>query len=265
MLDPFPVKNEILLIGPIIAHAMDQLEANYTVHRYDLAPDKDALVDALAPHLTAIATRGDYPLPATLMRRLPKLKLVASSGTGYDGIDIAAARELGITVTNSPGAAAECVADAAFGLMLATVRRIVFNDRHVRAGRWLDASVPFTDKVWGQPLGILGLGDIGKAVARRAEAFRMDIAYHGRTRQAGVAYRWFDNPVDLSRHAKILVVALPGRRGASPLVDRSVIDALGPEGYLINISRGSNVDEPYLVDALVQWAHCRRGTRRVRR
>jgi lactate dehydrogenase-like 2-hydroxyacid dehydrogenase len=245
------VKPDVLLIGPIIPHAMAQLEAAYALHRYDLAADKDALIAALAPRLTAIATRGDYPLPGALMKRLPNVKVIASSGTGYDGVDVAAARALGIAITNSPGAASECVADAAWALILATVRRTVFNDKYVRAGGWLKAPVPFTDNVWGERLGILGLGAIGKAIARRAEGFRMDVAYHGRQRQPDVAYPYYPSPVELARDAKILVVAMPGGNATRGFVNRDVIDALGPDGYLVNISRGSNVDEPYLVDALV--------------
>jgi lactate dehydrogenase-like 2-hydroxyacid dehydrogenase len=245
------VKPDLLLIGPLIPHAMAQLEAAYTVHRYDLAADKEALIAELAPRLTAIATRGDYPLPGALMRRFPNAKIIASSGTGYDGVDVASARQLGIAVTNSPGAASECVADAAWALILATVRRTVFNDAYVRAGGWLKAPVPLTDKVWGERLGVIGLGAIGKAIARRAEGFRMEVAYHGRHRQPEVAYRYYASPFDLARAAKILVVALPGGKGNQGFVDRNVIDALGPHGYLINISRGTNVDEPYLVDALV--------------
>jgi hydroxypyruvate reductase len=244
-------KPELLLIGPLIPDTMAQLDAAYVVHRYDLAPDKEALVTALSPRLRAIATRGDYALPGALMRRLPNLKLIASSGTGYDGIDIVAARELGIAVTNSPGAAAECVADAAWALILATVRRTVFQDQFVRAGRWLQTSAPLTGKVWGERLGIVGLGHIGRAVARRAEGFRMRIAYHGRHRQAAVDYRYYDNLVELARAVKLLLVAVPGGAQTRGLISREVIDALGPEGYLFNVSRGSAVDEPYLVDALV--------------
>ena len=121
----------------------------------------------------------------------------------------------------------------------------------MRAGGWLEAPVPLTEKVWGERLGILGLGRIGKAIARRGEAFRMDIAYHGRTRQPDVRYRYHETPVDLARDVKILVCAIPGRDETRGLVDRDVIDALGPGGYFINISRGTTVDEPYLVDALV--------------
>jgi len=242
---------DLLLIGPLIPRAMEQLAATYAVHRYDLAPDKDALIAQLAPRLTAIATRGDYPLAGALMKRLPKVKLIASSGVGFDGIDIESARTLGIAVTNSAGGASECVADTTWGLILATVRKIVFNDKYVRAGGWQKAPAPLTEKVWGERLGIIGLGSIGRAVARRAEGFRMNVAYHGRHRQPDVAYRYYANPIDLARDVKILVVAIPGGGSTKNFVDRHVIDALGPDGYLVNISRGTNVDEPYLVDALV--------------
>jgi len=245
------LKPDVLLIGPLIPHTMAQLEAAYVLHRYDLARDKDALIADLAPRVTAIATRGDYPLPGALIRRLPKVKLIASSGTGYDGVDVDTARELGIAVTHSPGAASECVADAAWALLLATLRRTVYLDKYVRAGKWLDGPAPFGERVWGERLGIVGLGNIGHAIARRGEAFRMAIAYHGRRRQQGVDYRYYDDVVALAREVKILVVALPGRAATRGLIGREVIDALGPEGYLINISRGTCVDEPYLVDALV--------------
>ncbi len=245
------MKPDLLMIGPLLPHTMAQLEAGYTLHRYDLAPDQEALLASLAPRVRAIVTRGDYPLKRNVLERMPNVKLIASSGAGYDAIDIDAARDLGIAVTHTPGAVTECVADTAWSLILATVRRTVFQDRYVRAGGWLEAPVPLTEKVWGERLGILGLGRIGKAIARRGEAFRMDIAYHGRTRQPDVPYRYHETPVDLARDVKILVCALPGRDETRGLIDRKVIDALGPGGYFINISRGTTVDEPYLVDALV--------------
>src|SRR5690349_14952992 len=128
-------KPEILLMRSIIERAQNQLEASYVVHRYDTAPDRDALIRDIAPRVTAIATRGDYKLPGTLLDRLPNVKIIASSGTGYDGIDVAAARRRGIAITNSPAAASECVADAAWSLLLATMRRTAMFDRMVRAGQ----------------------------------------------------------------------------------------------------------------------------------
>jgi lactate dehydrogenase-like 2-hydroxyacid dehydrogenase len=245
------VKPDLLLIGPLLPHTMAQLEGAYSVHRYDLAPDRDALVASLAPRLTAIATRGDYALPGALLRQLPHVRLIASSGAGYDGIDIDTARALGMAVTHTPGPVSESVADTAFALILATVRRTVVNDRHVRSGAWLKGPVPLTDGVNGERLGIVGLGRIGKAIARRAEAFRMTIAYHGRHAQADVPYAYYDDPAALAREVTVLVAALPGRDQTRGAIDRRVIDALGPKGYFVNVGRGSTVDEPYLVDALV--------------
>jgi lactate dehydrogenase-like 2-hydroxyacid dehydrogenase len=245
-------RHEILLMRSLIERTQQQLEATYVVHRYDTAPDRDALVREIAPRVTAIATRGDYPRPGTLRERLPKVKLIASSGTGYDGVDVASARRLGMAVTNSPSAAAECVADAAWSLLLATVRRTAMFDRMVRAGQWMPDPPILTDRAWGERIGILGLGAIGHAVARRAEGFAMDVAYHARHRRDGVPYRYYDDPVALARDVKILVVAVPGGAATRALVGRDVIDALGPSGYLVNVSRGSVVDEACLVDALVQ-------------
>jgi lactate dehydrogenase-like 2-hydroxyacid dehydrogenase len=242
----------ILLMRSIIASAQKQLESAYVVHRYDTAPDRDALVRDVAPRVRAIATRGDYPLPGALMERLPNVRIIASSGTGYDGIDVAAARRLGIEVTNSPSAAADCVADAAWSLLLATMRRTAMFDRMVRAGKWMPDPPIFTDRVWGERMGILGLGAIGRAIARRAEGFGMDIAYHGRHRRDDVPYRYYDTAVELAHNVKILMVAVPGGAVTHRLVGRDVIDALGPSGYLVNVSRGSVVDEACLVDALTQ-------------
>ncbi|KRE03526.1 hypothetical protein ASE61_13295 [Bosea sp. Root670] len=244
------MKPEVLQIGPLLPETSDALSRTYVVRRYDLAPDRDALIAAVAPRLTAIATRGDYQLSGQLMSRLPKLRLIASSGAGYDGIDVSAARAMGVAVTNTPGVVSECVADMAWALTLTTVRRVLFNDRFVRRGAWATEKPALTDKVWGEPLGIVGLGGIGKAIARRAEAFRMKIAYTGRREQPDTGYRYFADIRDLARFARILVISVQGGPGTVGLVGSEVIDALGPDSYLINVARGSVVDEPYLVEAL---------------
>lgn len=258
MIDASPLKDEmtmkphVLQMGPLLPDTMRQLDAAYLVHRYDLAEDKERLIAEIAPRVTAIATRGDYEVNADLLSRLPRLKLIASSGAGFDGIDAATARRLGITITNTPGVVSECVADLAFALTLATIRRTLVHDRFVRAGTWSTQKPVLTDKVWGERLGIVGLGGIGHAIARRAEAFRMPIAYCGRHRQEGVGYQYFDNPVELAAWARILVVSVPGGTTTSGMVGPTVIDALGKDGYLINVSRGSVVDQPYLTAALAE-------------
>ena len=143
------------------------------------------------------------------------------------------------------------MADNALVLLLATMRRTVFSDKFVRAGNWLKGDAPLADKVSGSRVGIIGLGRIGKAIARRAEAFGMTVSYHSRNRQPGVAYDYYAKPVDLARNVKIMIIACPGGKETERIVSREVIDALGKEGCLINVSRGSTVDEPALVEALV--------------
>ena len=243
-------KPPLLLMQALYPTAMTQLAAAYDVRRFWEASDKAAMIDALAPSCQAVVTTGSIGIDAATIARLPQLKIVACHGVGYDPVDIHACKAAGIKVTNTPGATTECVADTAWALILATVRRIVFNDRYVRSGAWLKGSAPLSENVWGQKLGILGLGHIGKAIARRAEGFGMEIGYHGRTRQADSPYRYFETPLELAGHVKVLVVATPGGKGTEKIVGAELLRALGSEGYLVNVSRGSTVDEAALIEAL---------------
>ncbi len=245
------MKPDLLLICPLFPATMKQLDAAYTVHRYYEAADKEAFIKSTADRITAVATAGHEGMTVALMKRFPKLKIISCFGVGVDGIDVPAARELGIAVTNTPDVLTECVADNALVLLLATMRRTVFNDSFVRAGKWLKGGAPLADKVSGSRLGIIGLGRIGKAIAKRAEAFGMKVSYHGRQQQADVSYDFYPNPVEMARNIDVLVLACPGGKGTERIASRDVIDALGKAGYLINVSRGSTVDEPALVDALV--------------
>ncbi len=244
------MKPDLLLLCPLFPATMTQLDAAYTVHRYYEADDKEAFVKGLADRVTATATAGHHGMSVELMRKFPKLKIVSCFGVGVDGIDVPAARQLGIAVTNTPDVLTECVADNALALVLATMRRTVFNDRFVRAGHWLKGNAPLADKVSGTSMGIIGLGRIGKAIAKRAEAFGMMIAYHSRNQQSGVTYRYYDKPLELARNVKVLVVACPGGKETENIVSSDVIAALGKDGYLVNVSRGTTIDEPALVDAL---------------
>ncbi|RZJ25297.1 MAG: 2-hydroxyacid dehydrogenase [Haliea sp.] len=245
------MKPDLLLMGPLHAPTLAHLDASYTLHRYDQAPDKPAfLKQAADAGFAAMATRGDYRVTDDILAQLPALRLVASFGVGHDGIDTAAAARRGITVTNTPDVLSECVADATWALILSTVRRTVWQDRFVRDGRWPQGPAPLTGKVWGEALGIVGLGRIGKAIARRAEGFGMQVAYSGRHPQDGVRYRYVQDIEALARASTILVVATPGGAATVGLVSSAVIEALGPEGYLVNISRGSTVDETSLLAAL---------------
>lgn len=245
------MKPDLLLICPLFPATMTALDDAYTVHRYYQATDKDAFIAGLADRITAAATAGHEGMTVALMGKLPKLKIISCFGVGVDGIDVAAARKLGIAVTNTPDVLTECVADNAMALVLATMRKTVFNDKFVRAGNWLKGGAPLADKVSGNRMGIIGLGRIGKAIAKRAEAFGMKIAYHTRNKQTSVDYDYYDKPAQLARDVKILVIACPGGKETERIVSREVIEALGKDGYLINVSRGSTVDEPALVEALV--------------
>jgi lactate dehydrogenase-like 2-hydroxyacid dehydrogenase len=245
------MKPDLLLICPLFPATMAALDDTYTVHRYYQATDRDAFVAGIADRITAAATAGHEGMTVALMEKLPKLKIISCFGVGVDGIDVPAARKLGIAVTNTPDVLTECVADNAMALVLATMRRTVFNDKFVRAGNWLKGGAPLADKVSGNKMGIIGLGRIGKAIAKRAEAFGMKIAYHTRNKQTSVDYDYYDKPAQLARDVKILVIACPGGKETERIVSREVIEALGKDGYLINVSRGSTVDEPAMVEALV--------------
>jgi lactate dehydrogenase-like 2-hydroxyacid dehydrogenase len=223
------------------------------VHRLWLEKDPQAALAALAPAVKAIAATSHLAIvDAALMSRLPRLEIVASFGVGYDHVDARWAADHGIIVTHTPGVLDEEVADTAFGLMIAAVRRLPRAERYLREGRWLEAPFPLSASLRGRTVGILGLGRIGKVIARRAIAFGLDVVYHGRRPQEGAPYLYYPTLIGMARASDILVVAAPGGPGTKNIVDREVLEALGPDGALINISRGSLVDEEALIEALRQ-------------
>jgi lactate dehydrogenase-like 2-hydroxyacid dehydrogenase len=213
-------------------------------------PDPDHVIRTAAADVRALAVGGHVGIDAQFMSRFPRLEIVASFGVGYDTIDAAWAGRNGIVVTNTPDVLNEDVADTALGLMLAAARQFPAAERHLRAGRWPHGSFPLTATLRGRTLGILGLGRIGKAIARRAEAFGLNIVYHGRRAQAGVPYLYCATVEALAEACDILVVVTPGGAATERLVDADVLRALGPNGILINIARGSVVDEAALIEAL---------------
>ncbi len=245
-------KPDLLLIAPIYPPSMAQLDAVYTVHRYWEAADKPALLASLAPNCVAAATSGGVGIKADVVKALPKLRMLSCFGVGYDGVDLAACVAAGIKVSNTPDVLNECVADTAWMLLLSTVRRAVFNDKFVRSGQWLKGNAPLTDKVWGETLGIVGLGRIGKAIARRAEGFGMKIVYHGRSRQSDVAFDYYADLAEMAKVAKVVLVITPGGKGTEHIINERVLAALGKKGYLINVSRGTTVDDAALIKALQQ-------------
>lgn len=242
-------KPKILIMGAYPASDMQALEADYRVIRFWDAPDQDQLLHTHGD-IRAIATRGELGASAELMRRLPKLEIVACYGVGTDAIDLAYARANNIRVTNTPDVLTDDVADLAVGLLLATARQIPGADAYVRDGSWASGNLHLVTRASGKTVGIAGMGRIGAAVARRLAAFDCDIAYFARNRRVDVAHQFVPDLVELARRSEFLVVTLAGGEATKALVDARVLDALGPEGILVNVSRGSTVDEPALLEAL---------------
>jgi hydroxypyruvate reductase len=241
---------EILSVGPFYAPSYEAMERDFTVHKLWQAKDRAAFLAQVAPRVRAIQTSGSHGADAVLMDALPKAEMISHFGVGVDSVDLDAAKQRGLIVTNTPEVLNECVADLAMGLTLATLRRISLGDRFVRAGSWLKGALPLAQKVGGKTMGILGYGRIGKAIAKRAEAFGMHIVYHGRKPQADVAHKYYPKLVDMARDCDVLMVICPGGPATYRIVNAEVLKALGPEGTLINVARGSVVDEQALVKAL---------------
>ena len=240
----------ILAVAKLPPFLMEQLSAAYVVHER-LHECDPASFAKLAPGIRAIAGGGESLVSRALMEQLPALEMVSIMGVGYDGVDIGAALERRIAVTHTPGVLDDEVADLAIGLMLSVARRIPQADQYVRAGRWArDGAMPLARKVSGARLGIVGLGRIGLAIASRAAAFGMTIAYTARHARPGLAYSFYPTAQALAAQVDFLVVITPGGAGTRHLINADVLRALGPEGYLINVARGSVVDEAALIDAL---------------
>lgn len=245
-----PMKPEVLMIGPYPVWDMEDLDARYVVHKLWEAADRDRMIEAYRGTIRAIATRGELGASADLMKRLPALEIVSCYGVGTDAIDLAHARANGIRVTNTPDVLTADVADMAVGLLLAAAREIPQADRFVREGKWANGSMPLVTRVSGKTVGIVGMGRIGAAVARRLAAFDCEIAYFDVSRRADLPYAFVADLVELARRAEFLIVTLAGGEATKGMVDAGVLEALGPSGILINVSRGSTVDEKALLSAL---------------
>ena len=245
-------KPDILLMGPIKPVIVDGLAPLFNVHRLAEAKDRDALIDSLADRLRYIAVSyTNQKVDEALMRRLPHLEIVSSFGVGYDHMDAKWAGAHGIILTHTPGVLNEEVADTALGLLLCTVREFPQAERHVRAGKWPSGHYRLTPATLrDRTVGMVGMGRIGKAIARRLEAFGMPIVYHSRNPQPDVSYRYYPKLVDMARDVDTLMVIVPGGAGTRNMINAEVLEALGPNGILINMARGSVVDEAALIRAL---------------
>jgi len=244
------MKPELLLACSLYEGTMDQLDRAYTVHRLYEAKDPGAMLREVRDRVRAISTMGAVGCKAELMAALPKTEIIACFGVGVDAIDLKAAKERGIRVTNTPDVLTECVADLGMSLLLASAREIPQGDRYVREGKWLGGNYPLCRHVGGKLLGIVGFGRIGQAVAKRAEAFGMKIAYYGRHRNPESRYPFYDDIKKLAADSDYLMLTVPGGPETKHLVNAEVLKALGPEGTLVNIARGSIVDEAAMVQAL---------------
>jgi hydroxypyruvate reductase len=245
------MKPDLLLMQAMLDRTEKSLADICQVHRLFASPDRDVFFQSVADRIRAVATGGMLGLPRALMDRMPALEIIAVNGIGTDAVDLDEARRRGVRVTTTPDVLTDDVADLAMALLLAAFRRLCESDRFVRAGRWPSAGLPVARRVTGKRLGILGLGRIGRAIARRAEAFAMPVSYTDLRAVEGVSYRFVADLVDLARDVDALVVAVSGGAGSKHLVNATVLNALGSEGVLINVARGSVVDEAALVAALV--------------
>ncbi len=242
---------EILQTHKLLPRCEADLNSRYTVHRLHEAEDRDALLAEVGSRIRGIA---GSKVDAALMDRLPNLEIIANFGVGYDSIDTAAARARNIRVTNTPNVLNDAVAELTIGLMIALARRIPQADRFVREGRWPAGNFSLLSELNGKTVGILGLGRIGKEIAVRAQAMKMRVVYHGRRRQADEPYIYYDKLLDMARDSDWLVIIAPGGKGTDGIVSREVLEALGPEGAVVNVARGTLIDEAAMLELLQSGA-----------
>jgi len=247
-----PEKPEILLMGAYPEWDRVVLDGAYHVHEYWSAEDKQALIEKIAPNIRAIATRGEIGASAELMASLPKLEIVVCYGVGTDAIDLNFARSQGIKVTNTPDVLTGDVADMALALALAVARQIPQGDAHVRSGAWATSNMGLVTRLNGKRVGIVGLGRIGRAVAKRLEGFDCQIGYFDQLQLPDVAYPFYPDLLELARVSEFLIVTMAGGEATKNLINARVLQALGERGILINVSRGSTVDETALIAALAE-------------
>jgi hydroxypyruvate reductase len=240
------MKPEIILTAQGHAGTMATLQSEFTCHTLFEAAEKTSFLEKHAG-VRGLATFGPLPVDGKLMDALPRLEIISNFGVGVDAINLDDAKKRGIIVTNTPDVLNDCVADTALALVLMTLRKFSQSEAYLRAGNWtVKGPYPLTASAGGKTLGILGLGRIGEAIAKRAAACGMKIRYHNR-RKKDVAYPYDPDPVTLARNCDVLMVVTPGGPETQRMINAGVLDALGPEGYLVNIARGSVVDEPVLL------------------
>lgn len=246
---------EILQTGPMMPMIEAQLNEHFIVHRLD-GPDAEAMLAETGPRIRAVATGvgstagAKRRVSAALMAGLPKLEIVSNFGVGYDAVDVDAAAERGIIVTNTPGVLDDEVADLSVALTLSTIRRLPHAERHLRAGNWPKGAFPLSATLRDRTIGIVGMGRIGKAIAQRLVGFGRPIAYHSRRPASDVPYTHYPDLLAMARDVDVLIVIVPGGPETQHMINAEVLKALGPKGVFINVARGSVVDEAALIAAL---------------
>jgi lactate dehydrogenase-like 2-hydroxyacid dehydrogenase len=243
----------VLQVGPLMASVQESITSGYGAVRLpDTPEEREGFLQLHGSTFEVAVTSGKVGVGTELMRALPSLRAIINFGVGYDTTDVAQAFERGITVSNTPDVLNDCVADTAIALYMDVLRGISAADRYVRRGDWLSkGNYPLATKASGRKVGILGLGRIGKVIAKRLEGFDCEISYHSRNPVDGVDYTYAGSPRELAAGCDVLIVAAAGGPESAKLMDAEVIEAIGPDGYLINIARGSVVDEDALVSALL--------------
>ncbi|CAL5443948.1 unnamed protein product [Camellia sinensis] len=271
----------VLMVCPMSPYLEQELESRFKLFRFWNFPQKKEFLKVNSSSIRAVVGTATAGADADLIESLPSLEIVANFSVGLDKVDLVKCKEKGIRVTNTPDVLTEDVADLAIGLILTTLRRVCECDRYVRSGLWKKGDFKLTTKFWvvcpfvfpfgslgiiflvsillstkilfsGKSVGIIGLGRIGLAIAKRAEAFGCPISYYSRSQKLDSKYKYFPSVIELASNCAILVVACPLTDETHHIINRKVIDALGPKGVLINIGRGPHVDEPELVSALIE-------------
>jgi lactate dehydrogenase-like 2-hydroxyacid dehydrogenase len=245
-------KPDVLQVGAYPAWDQEPLDAAFVMHRYFMAEDKSAFLAQVGKSIRGIATRGELGASRSMIEACPRLEIISVYGVGFDAVDLAAAKERGIRVTNTPDVLTHDVADLGVAMMLSQSRGMVGAETWVRDGSWAAKGLyPLKRKVSGRKAGILGLGRIGFAIAKRLAGFDMDIAYSSLSaKQHAKQWTYMADPVELARHSDFLFVTLAASAATRHIVGRDVIEAVGPEGMIINVSRASNIDEAALLEAL---------------
>jgi hydroxypyruvate reductase len=239
----------ILALGSLMPKEMEALESHFSVIRLWKEKDPEAALQKHKNEITGIVSTWETPVSARLISALPSLEIISQCAVGIDNIDLKAAAARGVAVTNTPGVLTDDTADIALALILATARRVVEGDMYVRVGKWANGDMPLGTSLSGKTAGIVGLGRIGKAIARRCEAFNMKVIYNG-PQKKDMAYEYYKDLKVMAAACDFLVVAASGGQATENLIDYKILDALGPKGVLINIARGSVVKEDDLLVAL---------------